>query len=144
MLPNHTSIYASYAMKLDVYSQKTIQNADTKELIKSWQYVKTIECLAKSIISSGVRSPSNQVDISKVFSIEEVIKIRTRDKLSRKWKVSNIRDEYNNILWEEAEIPGSPSTVFEVVGSTPIVDATGRLIEFETTLQRSEVQNGFS
>jgi hypothetical protein len=141
MFPNETAIYASYAMKLDVYGQKTVQNADTKELIKSWRYIKTIPCLAKSIISSGVRSPANEVDISKVFYIEEVIKIRTKDKLSRKWKVSNIRDIHDNVLWEEAEIPGGASTIFEVVGSTPIVDATGRLIEFETTLQRSEVQN---
>jgi hypothetical protein len=143
MLQDSTAIYASYAMKLDVYGQKTLQDADTKELIKKWQYINTIPCLAKSIISSGVRSPANDTDISKLFIIEEIIKIRTKDKLSRKWKIFNIRDEHNLTLWEEAEIPGSPPTFFDIVGSTPILDATGRLIEFETTLQRSEVQNAY-
>jgi hypothetical protein len=48
------------------------------------------------------------------------------------------------VLWEEAEISGNPPTIFDIVGSTPIIDGFGQILEFETTVQRSDIQNALN
>jgi hypothetical protein len=138
------SVQAKYAMQLDLYQQVIKQDENTGEIVRNWLYVRTIQCLAKSQISSGIRTPANDKDISKTYDAEEIIKIMTGERLSRKYRVSKIRDLDENILWEEADIPGSPPTIFEVVGSTPILDGFGQILEYESTLQRTKIQNAFN
>jgi hypothetical protein len=76
--------------------------------------------------------------------VEEIIKVNTLTKLPRNAKISNVRDLEDNVIWEEAEISGSPATIFEVVGSTPIIDGFGQTLEYESTLQRSDIQNALT
>jgi hypothetical protein len=140
----HYTVEAKYAMLADLYSVQQKRDANTGEIIREWLYVDTVKCLAKSIISSGVRTPSNDKTIDSRYIVEEIIKINTLDKLSRNAKISNIRDLSGKVLWEEAETLNNPPTVFNVVGSTPIIDAFGQILEYENTLQRSEIQNAFN
>lgn len=138
------SVEAKYAMKLDVYRVQTSQDPNSGEIKRKWIYTETIPCLAKSIISSGVRSPSNDKTIDSRYMVEEILKIMTLEKLPRNAKISSIRDLNNNVLWEEAEISGNPATIFDIVGSTPIIDGFGQILEYETTIQRSDIQNALS
>jgi hypothetical protein len=138
------SVEAKYAMKLDVYKVQTRQDTNSGEIRRQWLYTDSVSCLAKSIISSGVRSPSNDRSVDSQYRIEEIIKIMTLEKLPRNAKISNVRDINGKVLWEEAEISGNPPTIFDIVGSTPILDGFGQILEFETTLQRSDIQNALS
>jgi hypothetical protein len=138
------SVEAKYAMKLDIYRVQTRQDVNSGEIRRQWLYTETVPCLAKSIISSGVRSPSNDRTVDTQYRVEEIIKVMTLSKLPRNAKISNIRDLNNKVLWEEAEISGNPSTIFDIVGSTPIIDGFGQILEFETTIQRSDIQNALS
>lgn len=135
------SVQAKYAMQVDLYQQVISQNENTGEIVRNWIYVRTIQCLAKSQISSGIRTPANDTNISKTYDAEEIIKVMTGERLSRKYRITKIRDLDENILWEDADIPGSPPTVFEVIGSTPILDGFGQILEYESTLQRTKIQN---
>ena len=138
------SVEAKYAMKMDLYRVQVTQDPNSGEITRKWMYTETIPCLAKSIISSGVRTPSNDRTISDRYMIEEIVKIMTLQKLPRNAKITKIRDLNDNVLWEEAEMPGNPATIFDIVGSTPIIDGFGQILEYENTLQRSDIQNAIS
>jgi hypothetical protein len=138
------SVEAKYAMKLDVYRVQIDQDPNSGEIKRQWIYTETLPCLAKSIISSGVRSPSNDRTVDTQYRVEEIIKVMTLVKLPRNAKLSNIRDLNEKVLWEEAEISGNPPTIFDIVGSTPIIDGFGQILEFETTVQRSDIQNALN
>ena len=138
------SVEAKYAMLADIYRVQQKRDENTGEIKREWLYAETVSCLAKSIISSGVRTPSNDRTIDNRYIIAEIIKINTVEKLSRNSKITNIRDLKGQVLWEEAEVLNNPPTMFSIVGSTPIVDAFGQILEYETTLQRSEIQNALS
>lgn len=135
------SVEAKYAMQLDLYRVQIDQDVNSGEIKRQWIYTETLPCLAKSIISSGVRSPSNDKTIDSNYKVEEILKIMTLVKLPRNAKISKIRDLNNQVLWEEAEISGNPATIFDIVGSTPIIDGFGQILEYETTIQRSDIQN---
>ena len=138
------SVEAKYAMNLDVYRVQTSQDANSGEIKRKWIYTETLPCLAKSIISSGVRSPSNDKTVDSRYMVEEILKVMTLVQLPRNAKITNVRDLNNQILWEEAEISGNPATIFDIVGSTPIIDGFGQILEYETTIQRSDIQNALN
>ena len=138
------SVEAKYAMKLDVYRVQIDQDPNSGEIKRQWIYTETLPCLAKSIISSGVRSPSNDRTVDTQYRVEEIIKVMTLVKLPRNAKLSNVRDLNDKVLWEEAEISGNPPTIFDIVGSTPIIDGFGQILDFETTVQRSDIQNALN
>ena len=138
------AVEAKYAMKLDIYRVQISQDSNSGEIRRKWVYTETIPCLAKSIISTGVRSPSNDRTVDARYMVEEIIKVNTLSKLPRNAKISNVRDLDDNVIWEEAEISGSPATIFDIVGSTPIIDGFGQTLEYESTLQRSDIQNALT
>lgn len=138
------SVEAKYAMKMDLYRVQVAQDPNSGEITRKWMYTETVPCLAKSIISSGVRTPSNDRTVNDRYMIEEIVKVMTMDKLPRNAKITKIRDLKDNILWEEAEVSGNPATIFDIVGSTPIIDGFGQILEYENTLQRSDIQNAIS
>ena len=137
-------VEAKYSMQLDIYRVQTGQDPNSGEIRRKWMYTETIPCLAKSIISSGVRSPSNDKTVDSRYMVEEILKVMTLVKLPRNAKISNIRDLNGQLLWEEAEISGNPATIFDIVGSTPIIDGFGQILEYETTIQRSDIQNALN
>jgi hypothetical protein len=137
-------VEAKYAMQLDLYRVQIDQDPNSGEIKRKWIYTETLPCLAKSIISSGVRSPSNDKTVDSRYMVEEILKVMTLVKLPRNSKISNIRDLNGLVLWEEAEISGNPATIFDIVGSTPIIDGFGQILEYETTIQRSDIQNALN
>jgi hypothetical protein len=137
-------VEAKYAMQLDLYRVQIDQDPNSGEIKRKWIYTETLPCLAKSIISSGVRSPSNDKTVDSRYIVEEILKVMTLVKLPRNSKISNIRDLNGLVLWEEAEISGNPATIFDIVGSTPIIDGFGQILEYETTIQRSDIQNALN
>ena len=137
-------VEAKYAMQLDLYRVQIDQDPNSGEINRKWIYTETLPCLAKSIISSGVRSPSNDKTVDSRYMVEEILKVMTLVKLPRNAKISNVRDLNGLVLWEEAEISGNPATIFDIVGSTPIIDGFGQILEYETTIQRSDIQNALN
>jgi len=138
------AVEAKYAMQLDLYRVQIDQDPNSGEIKRKWIYTETLPCLAKSIISSGVRSPSNDKTVDSRYMVEEILKVMTLVKLPRNAKISNVRDLNGLVLWEEAEISGNPATIFDIVGSTPIIDGFGQILEYETTIQRSDIQNALN
>lgn len=129
------------SMKMDVYRQLDLQDVDTGALVKEWIYYKTVDCSAKGVVSnsSSTRTNSIQSHGSK-YNNEEILQVRTSQRLTYREKVTNIRDSKNNPIWIELNYPSDTPTVFEVVGSTPLVDPFGRVIAYNSVIKRSENQ----
>ncbi len=129
------------SMNLDVYRQSEIQDTETGAILKNWNYHRTLSCHAKGIISNTATSGSgNKQVFSNKYMDEQVIQIRTSEKLTAREKVTNIRDAEDNVIWQEINYPNDTPTVFEVMGTTPMTDPFGRVIAYSSSLKRSENQ----
>ena len=129
------------SMNLDVYRQSEIQDTETGAILKNWNYHRTLSCHAKGIISNTATSGSgNKQVFSNKYMDEQVIQIRTSEKLTAREKVTNIRDADNNVIWQEINYPNDTPTVFEIMGTTPMTDPFGRVIAYSSSLKRSENQ----
>ena len=128
-------------MKLDVYRQLDTQDSDTGAIKKEWMFYKTVDCHAKGVISNSAttRSSDKQIFNNKYVN-DQIIQIRTEDRLTPREKVTNIRDMNNNYIWVELDFPTETPTVFEVMGTTPITDPFGRVIGYNSSMKRSENQ----
>lgn len=128
-------------MKLDVYRQLDTQNEDTGAIVKEWQYYKTVDCHAKGVVSNSAttRSSDKQLFNNKYVN-DQIIQVRTSDRLTIREKITNIRDAEGNYIWTELDFPSDTPTVFEVIGTTPLTDPFGRVAGYNSSLKRSENQ----
>jgi hypothetical protein len=129
------------SMRLDVYRQSDAQDPDTGAIKKDWNYYKTISCHAKGVISNSAttRSSDKQIFDNK-YTNDQIIQVRTIDRLITREKVTNICDQEGNPIWTEINFPTETPTVFEVMGTTPVTDPFGRVIGYNSSMKRSENQ----
>ena len=129
------------SMRLDVYRQSDAQDPDTGAIKKDWNYYKTINCHAKGVISNSAttRSSDKQIFDNK-YTNDQIIQVRTVDRLITREKVTNICDQQGNPIWTEINFPTETPTVFEVMGTTPVTDPFGRVIGYNSSMKRSENQ----
>lgn len=129
------------SMSLDIYKQSDRQNSDTGEIVKEWNYISTVPCHAKGIISnSATTRSSDRQTFNNKYVVEQMVQIRTIERLMPSYKITNIKDSTGQVIWKEVNYPTETPTVFEVVGVTPMMDALGRVIGYSTNLKRSENQ----
>ena len=128
-------------MKLDLYGQMDTQDPDTGAIKKEWNYIDTIYCSAKGLISNTIsaRSSDRQL-LDNRYKNEQFIQIRTIEKLNMRHKIKNLRNKENKYIWTELDYPAETPTVFEIVGVTPITDPFGTIIGYNSTAKRSENQ----
>ena len=128
-------------MKLDVYRQIDEQDPDTGALKREWQYIKTMPCHAKGIVSntSSVKAGDKQA-IGTKYSNTQVLQIRTIEKINFREKITRISDPTGNVIWVESNFPTDTPTVFEIMGLTPITDPFGSVLGYNMTAKRSENQ----
>jgi hypothetical protein len=134
-------INAVLSMKMDIYRQLDAQDADTGALRKEWMYYKTLDCHVKGVISNSAttRSSDKQVFDNR-YKNDQVVQVRTAERLTAREKVTNIRNSEGVYIWTEINFPTETPTVFEVIGTTPITDPFGRIVGYNTSMKRSENQ----
>ena len=129
------------SMTLDVYRQSEIQDTDTGAIVREWNYYKTVSCHAKGVISNSATTRSSDKQIfSNKYLNDQIIQVRTSEKLTAREKVTNIRDAEGSTIWNEINYPNETPTVFEVMGTTPMTDPFGRVIAYNSSMKRSENQ----
>ncbi len=128
-------------MQLDLYIQTNSQDPNTGAMSKEWNYNQTLSCSAKgNITSSGASQGSDRQIIDNKYTNQQMIQIRTIEKINIRHKITNIKNKNGGYLWTELDYPSETPTVFEVVGTTPISDPFGNIIGYSTTAKRSENQ----
>ena len=128
-------------MMLDIYAQTDSQDPDTGALIKEWNYVDSMPCYAKGVVSNSTsaRSGDKQTFDNRYHNLQ-MVQIRTVTKLSIRNKITNIRTKNGEVIWTELDYPSETPTVFEVTGVTPITDPFGEILAYNAIAKRSENQ----
>jgi hypothetical protein len=127
-------------LQLDVYEQSNIQDVNTGAIKKEWSYIRTVQCSAKGVISKSSTISGDRQVVGTKYSDEQVLEIRTLEKITYREKITNIRDVNGNVLWKEMDYPSDTPTVFEVVSSTPVTDPFGSILAYNSVAKRSENQ----
>lgn len=136
---------STYTMQADIY-QPTVTRDDTNGMVtKSWALRETVNCYARSILGSKMGGNSSQVSLKDyITQSTDFIKVRTKNPINSTFRIVNVRNA-DGVIWTEDYIQNSQggfngSTIFEPRGTTPLIDYTGKVIEYETVLQRQEIQ----
>ena len=138
----------AYTMTADLYTATMTQDANSGAVQKTWVNTSTISCLAKGVVRSGLGDNSNTVEVKNYLNvITGLVKLRSRSPIDSSVRVTNIKND-TEIIWKESGLTGIGSaggangaTIFEPRGSTPIMDHLGHIIEYETILQRQDIQS---
>jgi len=136
---------SSYTMKADIYVPTKTQDQNTGAVMKTWVNSRTILCSAKGIVRDTISDNSSAVDIKNYLTaVSNIVKIRSKAAINSEDRVVAIRNS-SGVVWTEGDTISSQggvdgATIFEPRGSTPIIDFDGRVIEYETVLQRQEIQ----
>jgi hypothetical protein len=129
------------SMNLDVYKQFEIQDPDTGAIVREWNYYRTVPCHVKGVISNSATTRSSDKQLfSNKYVNDQIVQVRTIERLTIREKVTNIRDSQGNTIWTEINYPNDTPTVFEVMGTTPVTDPFGRVIGYNSSMKRSENQ----
>lgn len=128
------------SMKLDVYRQEEEQDPDTGSMVRRFMYYKTVDCYARGVIQENVNRNLDKQSFGNTYKNSQFIEVRTKERLTQREKIKNIRDINGNPIWYELNYPNNTETVFEVIGSTPITDPFGTVVGYNASLSRAENQ----
>lgn len=122
---------------VEVY-QKTVDDPTTPDVDEA-----SIEfpCLARGVVSKGIRSPGNTETYGDLYADLEYVQIwyPTYIAVAKGDRLTDIKDSTGRIKYLDEEYrSAATSTVFNVEGVTPIFDAFNRHIENFALLSRAE------
>lgn len=130
-----------FTMTADIYYQISDQDESTNAITRRWIILKNISCSVIPIRESGGSATSDNKTFGKNYVEELEVKMYTLEKLSKRWRVSGIRNAQKEELYTELDRISEPSTIFEVYASHPIFDMYGNVQYFENHLKRTQVQS---
>jgi hypothetical protein len=101
-------------------------------------------CIARGFSDGGIRVAGSTEHFSSRGYIDTIdyvnLKFPADVILTRRDRVTDIRNRDNVLLWKEEEF-SDKATVFEVNGVTPVMDPWGKHVENSALLMRAEVQD---
>jgi hypothetical protein len=133
-------------MKADLYAPTDSVDEFTGAIKKTWEFVKTIDCLARGIVTTSTGSNSSDFVTAKFINYpQNTIKFRAKQPIDTSYRVVAIRND-QEVIWKEDQYGANNggldgATIFEPRGSTPITDHRGIVLEYETMLDRQEIQS---
>lgn len=160
---------AAYNMKADILRQGddnpetpeydgtwvTRQDPDSGEIVREWQpndktvggdnsssVLEDFKCIARGFLNSGLRGAGTTERFSELYEGVDYVSMKYSPsvKISKRDRITNIRDLKGNIIWVEEERSDLAPTIFNVAGVVPVIDAFGKHIENVALLERAEDQ----
>lgn len=129
-----------FSSTVKIYHQISEQNESTNEFVRRWVILKTLECSVLPIKETGSSVTSDNKYYSKDYVEELELKIHTSEQLSKRWRVSDLKNSSDELIYKEIDRISSPATIFEIVSSHPILDIFGNIQYYENHLKRVQVQ----
>jgi hypothetical protein len=130
-----------FNMTADIYYQIESQDPSTNEIDRRWSLLKNISCTINPIRESGGSATSDNKYFSKEYTEDLETKMYSMEQLSKRWRVSGIKNNSGTALYKEIDRISSPDTIFEVYASHPILDIFGNIQYYENHLRRTTVQS---
>lgn len=134
-------ILSVLTMNVDLFVQEVSQSAETGAIKREWAYNKTIPCRVDTIAERGASVEGNFKNVGELYKEELKLKIKTIDRLSKRYRLQNFVNRDGDPLYIEFDKIDAPSTIFEVISTGPIMDPLGRIAFFESTVRRMGVQD---
>jgi len=134
-------------MKADVLTQQNVQDDNTGTISRQWVYEKTMQCKIEPFKTSGTSTRSDNKSFTPgnnaTAGYDEglMIKVKSLQLLSKRWRVSGIRSSNGKKVFVEIDKYDQPDTIFEVTSSHAVLDPFGKISYYESTLRRVPVQN---
>ena len=121
---------------------KPADNPATPTVDESGGTQETFPCEARGIIDGGIRVAGTTERFSDTYSGVDYVRISFPPdvQITRRDRVTNIRDKKGRVLWFEEERPDRAPTVFNVVGVTPVIAPFVGHTENVALLERAEAQ----
>ena len=140
----------------------TEQDPITGEIIRVWEEavltpddpdthdvdereVYNFECQARGIMTGGLNTQGTAERWTSKGTYENVdfveMQVAPEVVITKRDKVTNIRNSRGEIVWREEEYGTMKPTVFDVRGVMPSLDPFGSLVEWYVLLERSEIQD---
>jgi len=133
---------------------ETVQDPDSGAIDRVWvpdedsdtpgDQTLVIKCMVRGVTNGGIRAAGTTQRFSEIYENVDwaIIQFPASVVLSKYDRVTNISNSKGQLIWREEEINQAPATVFQVMGSTPVIDPFGNHIENTALLQRAQVQSG--
>lgn len=131
-------------MHADIY-KSTVSQDTTGAAMRTWEFEKTIKCIARGVIRKGVGDNSTTVEVNNYLNmLNSLVKLRASEIIPSDRRVVRVRNS-SGVIYLENQDPTTDggfqgSTIFEPRGSTPLINFDGSVIEYETILMRQEIQ----
>lgn len=132
--------FALLNMTADVYIQQQTQDLTHGTINREWVFSKKIICHIDIISTSGASVSDNNKNFGIVYSEEEKIKMKTKDLLSKRFRITNIKNRAGELLFIEQDKIDAPPTIFEIESHHPRLDPLGNILYYESNLRRVGVQ----
>ena len=130
-------------MTSDIYIQQNSQS-QSGIINRQWVYDQTIPCKIEPMKSGGALNRADNKAFESQGNNEYTerfqLKMKSPVQLSRRSRISNIRDNSGSIIYVEFDIYDQPAMIFEVTSSHAEIDPLGYVSYYETTLQRVLIQ----
>ena len=131
------------------------------EIIREWNdrdpdvpsaTTEEIDCMAEGIVDGGIRVAGTTERFTNIYENVDFVRVTYPKNvlLSKRDRLTNIRNaQTGEVIWKEEEtatynsgtgLYTSRSTVFEVLGVTPITNPFGAVTEFIALCSRAEIQ----
>jgi hypothetical protein len=126
-------------MSAMLLEESVSQDADTGEIVREFVLTEPFWCYATGIVASGKDTPGTYERFASMglYSSTDMVRMYTSGSIPKSAKVTWIVDSTGQAFAED----GGDPTIYDANGSTPVVDAYGRIMEYVTMLTRSEVQD---
>lgn len=128
-------------MHCDIYTQQKTQDASHGTIVRDWVFSKNIECHIDIISTTGTSISDNNKKFDLVYTEEEKIKLKTKVPLSKRFRITNIKNRSGEVLFVETDKIDNPPTIFEIESYHPRLDPFGNILFYESNLRRVGVQN---
>jgi hypothetical protein len=129
-------------MTADVYTQQQTQDAAHGTISRDWTFNKKVICHIDIITTSGTSISDNNKQFGFIYLEEEKIKMKTVELLSKRFRITNIKNRAGEIIFVEQDKIDSPPTIFEIESHHPRLDPLGNILFYESNLRRVGIQNG--
>lgn len=130
------------------------QDPESGEVIRVWQSnpvavnpdipsnLESFVCSARAIIDGGIRVAGTTERFNSDYYGSDWVKLifPANVQISRRDRITNIRDSSGKVLWIEEESETNAPTIFNVNGVSPLTDPFGRHIQSFALLERIELQ----
>lgn len=132
---------AGYAFEADIYAKARDLDDRTGQVESKWKLWKTVDCLVTPFTSTSFKAQGTTEVFDDFYEKQSYLKMLTKENIGRNVQITNIRSkETGEVIYVEVELRDSPPTWYNSNGSSPVLDPFGRVVEWDTLIQRAEEQ----